>query len=98
MDTQAFSNSLTSQDPPAGLSGALEALWHEAKGDWQRAHKLAQRQKDGDGYWVHAYLHRVEGDDGNADNWYRRAARKAGTGSLKEEWQLIVGELLTRAQ
>ena len=97
MDEQAFTDSLASQTPPAGLGGALEALWHEAKGDWQHAHQLAQKEKHVDGYWVHAYLHRVEGDDDNARYWYRRAARSAGSGSLREEWRIIVDELLTRA-
>ncbi|MGA3008177.1 MAG: hypothetical protein ABSE59_09830, partial [Opitutaceae bacterium] len=56
----------TQKAPPAGLSLALQALWHEAKGDWERAHSAAQQKTSLDGAWVHAYLHRKEGDNGNA--------------------------------
>ena len=63
MDLGAFKSSLTGNAPPEGTDRALQALWHEAKGDWAKAHRLAQGQKDDTGAWVHAYLHRVEGDD-----------------------------------
>ena len=63
--------------PPANLSLALQALWHDARGDWERAHNCAQDDKSRAGSWVHAYLHRKEGDPGNAGYWYARAARSA---------------------
>ena len=83
--------------PPPGLGRALEALWHEAKGDWDRAHRLAQKVDGEDGAWVHAYLHRVEGDLGNAAYWYRRAGRPAADGPLREEWAAIAEALLAKA-
>ena len=94
MDLKAFKASVDKDTPPAGLSPALEALWREAKGDWHRAHKLAQTQRDETGAWVHAYLHRVEGDTGNAGYWYRRAGKPHCDSPLKEEWEAIVSALL----
>jgi hypothetical protein len=72
----------------------LVALWHDARGDWDAAHTVAQDVPDPDGAWVHAYLHRKEGDLGNAAYWYRRAGKPAATGSLEEEWRQIVGAFL----
>ena len=66
MDLEAFKGSLGEASPPAGASRALQALWHEARGDWDQAHRLAQAQGDAAGAWVHASLHRVEGDPANA--------------------------------
>ena len=94
MDLKAFCTSLDRDAPPAGLSPALEALWREGKGDWHRAHKLAQTQRDQAGAWVHAYLHRVDGDTGNAHHWYRRAGKPPCDSPLKEEWEAIVSALL----
>ncbi len=78
------------------LHGALLALWHDGRGDWQRAHEVAQDVPGQDGAWVHAYLHRKEGDTGNAAYWYRRASRPVVTGDLRAEWEAIVAELLQR--
>jgi hypothetical protein len=78
------------------FTGALLALWWDAKGDWVRAHEIAQDVSGADGAWVHAYLHRKEGDLGNAAYWYRRAGREVATGDLRVEWEGIVGELLGR--
>jgi hypothetical protein len=86
--------SLAGVEPPAGLDTALKALWHAAKGDWDKAHELAQAQEDATGAWVHAYLHRVEGDESNAGYWYRRAGRPHATAPLPEEWQEIATALL----
>ncbi len=80
--------------PPPGLSGALLALWHDARGDWAAAHDSAQADETAGGSWVHAYLHRKEGDIGNAAYWYRRAARPLPKGTLDAEWRQIAGELL----
>jgi hypothetical protein len=87
------------RDPvaPAGLSAPLQALWLSARGDWDGAHALAQSDGGRDGAWVHAYLHREEGDDANAGYWYARAGRLApeeGADSLAHEWEQIVRALL----
>ncbi|MBL9187430.1 MAG: hypothetical protein JNK23_08140 [Opitutaceae bacterium] len=86
--------------PPAGASGALQALWHEARGDWDAAHNAAQDDHSRDGSWVHAYLHRKEGDEGNAGYWYARAGRRVPPGgtTLEAEWEQIARALSTRAE
>jgi hypothetical protein len=76
------------------VSPLLVALWHDARGDWDRAHSIAQDIDDADAALVHAYLHRKEGDLGNAGYWYRRAHRPVATGSLSSEWTRIVIKLL----
>ena len=78
------------------FDGALLALWWDAKGDWEKAHEIAQDVSDEDGAWVHAYLHRKEGDLGNAAYWYRQAGRAVARGDLRVEWEGIVGEMLGR--
>jgi hypothetical protein len=94
MDFQAFKASLTQTTPPAELNKALQALWQAAKGDWKAAHVLAQAQDDAIGAWVHAYLHREEGDAANAAYWYRRANRPVSQESLEKEWAEIAQALL----
>jgi hypothetical protein len=94
MDFEAYHQSLALPAPPDGLSPAVQALWWEAKGDWHQAHKCAQQQGDANGAWVHAYLHRVEGDLRNAGGWYGCAERPIATVPLKEEWETIVRTLL----
>ncbi len=94
MDLAAFRQSLASPAPPAGLGPALEALWHDARGDFDRAHALAQADESGRGDWVHAYLHRKEGDSGNAAYWYRRAGRPFCRDTLEAEWEAIAAALL----
>ena len=89
-----FSEPTKQVQPPEGISAALQAMWHDAKGDWEKAHSLAQSQDDADGAWVHAYLHRVEGDLGNAAYWYRRANRPVCDDALETEWESIVSALL----
>lgn len=91
---EAFRGSLSGEVPPDGLSVPLRALWWSGKGEWERAHELAQSVESADGAWVHAHLHRVEGDLANAGYWYRRAGREACTGSLEAEWRAISAELL----
>ena len=81
---------------PKELEGVLLALWWDAQGDWNRAHEIAQDIETPDGSWVHAYLHRREGDEGNAGYWYRRAGRRAASGSFEAEWVQIVQALLAR--
>jgi hypothetical protein len=82
--------------PPAGTSLPLQALWHDARGDWDKAHGCAQDDHGREGSWVHAYLHRKEGDLGNAGYWYARAARKmpAQHVTLETEWAAIATDLL----
>lgn len=91
---EAFRGSLEDAAPPAGVSPALAAMWHEAKDDWAAAHRLAQAEDDADGAWAHAYLHRVEGDLANAGYWYRRAGKPASEQPLADEWATIVKTLL----
>jgi ketosteroid isomerase-like protein len=79
---------------PEGLPRALRALWHDAHGDWNAAHEVAQVEEFGDCAWVHAYLHRKEGDEGNAGYWYGRAGKSVFRGSLEEEWRFIAESLL----
>jgi hypothetical protein len=84
--------------PPVGASLLVRALWHDARGDWTRPHDCAQEDHGRDGAWVHAYLHRKEGDLGNAGYWYSRAGRKmpAPSMSLGDEWVGLARELLAR--
>jgi hypothetical protein len=89
-----FRSTLGDAAPPAGVSPALAAMWHDAKGDWDAAHRLAQSEENADGAWVHAYLHRVEGDLANAGYWYRRAGKPASAEPLRDEWTAIVQSLL----
>ena len=76
------------------LDGLLLALWWDEKGDWSRAHEIARDVAGRDGAWVHAYLHRKEGDLGNAAYWYARAGRPVEKGGLSAEWERIAIELL----
>jgi len=94
MEIETFRQSLAEPAPPAGLSPALEALWHDARGDFDRAHDLAQSDEGGRGDWVHAYLHRKEGDSGNAAYWYRRSGRPFCKETLEAEWETIARALL----
>src|SRR5438132_3682084 len=96
MDFSGFKQSVTGKSPPAGLSEAVQALWWDAKGDWEKAHNCAQAQDDEIGAWVHAYLHRKEGDQSNAGYWYRRAKKTPASTTLDEEWSLIARSLLAK--
>jgi hypothetical protein len=93
MTFDEFEASLSQAAPP-DTSPLLVALWHDARGDWDRAHSIAQDIDDESGSLVHAYLHRKEGDLGNAGYWYRRARRPIATDSQQSEWTRIVNELL----
>lgn len=94
MTFDEYNNSLQQTQPPDNLSALLKALWYDAKGDWDAAHNLAQDVHSAGGSWVHAYLHRKEGDEGNASYWYHRAGRKMPSITLQEEWVDMVKELL----
>jgi hypothetical protein len=89
-----FKASLSGAAPAPGLDAPLAALWWAAKGCWDEAHKIVQDEQTADSAWVHAYLHRVEGDPGNAGYWYRRAHKPVATGPLDAEWDGIVLALL----
>ena len=89
-----FRQSLTATEPPAGLTLALSGLWWDAKVDWTRAHESAQQDEGPDGSWVHAYLHRKEGDQSNAAYWYRRAGKPVCREPLDAEWLSIARDLL----
>jgi len=91
-----FRDSIVNGQVPAGLGHALVALWHDAHGDWNMAHKLAQDDEGIDGSRVHAYLHRKEGDDSNARYWYARAKQPPAMDTLEEEWANLVKEFLNR--
>ena len=92
---EEFRQSLAANSPPAGLTRSLTALWWDARGDWDKAHSHAQEDEGSSGAWVHAYLHRKEGDRGNAGYWYRRAGKTFCEKSLPEEWLSITQELLS---
>lgn len=94
MTIEEFTASLAAAAPPAHVSAPLRALWQDARGNWDEAHAIAQEVDDGSGAWVHAYLHRKEGDTANAAYWYRRAGRTPATDSLRDEWRRIVSALL----
>jgi hypothetical protein len=94
MEFAAYRASLAADAPPQGLGLALQALWWEAKGEWDKAHECAQAKEDVAGCWVHAYLHRREGDLENAGYWYRRAGLPPATNALEEEWLAIARNLL----
>ena len=94
MTPAGFKRSLSKSVPPKELSAELQALWWAGKGDWDKAHRLAMNGHSREAAWVHAYLHRVEGDDGNAGYWYRQAQRKPATGAVDAEWTAIVADLL----
>ncbi len=89
-----FTKSIDGNTPPAELGLSLKALWYDAKGDWNTAHSSIDSVEDKDAYWVHAYLHRKEGDIWNADYWYRRAGKKRPDVTLDEEWAAITKALL----
>ena len=94
MQLADFELTLTQVNPPDGLSQLLQALWYDAKGDWDGAHRIVQAMSCQEAAWVHAYLHRKEGDIWNADYWYSQAGRRRPGMSLQDEWRGLVSELL----
>jgi hypothetical protein len=96
MTPTAFRRSVAKLRPPAGLAPALAALWWAKKGNWRKAHDIVMSAEGADCAWVHAYLHRVEGDEDNARYWYREARRPAAGNSLAAEWNAIAAALLSR--
>lgn len=94
MNFESFQQSLAQQEPPQGLSVYLKALWYDGHGDWHSAHGMVDDLEDSTACWVHAYLHRKEGDIGNAGYWYSRAGKKPAAIQLQQEWESIVKALL----
>jgi hypothetical protein len=93
MNIDEFRASLDEPQSP-DLPPLLRALWLDARGDWKGAHEVAQECEGREGAWVHAYLHRKEGDQSNAAYWYRQAARSPCRDTLDEEWETIARDLL----
>jgi len=97
MTLDEFKRSAQGSAPPAALAAPLLALWHDAHGDWDEAHRVAQDIPDPTGAWIHAYLHRKEGDAANARYWYNRAGKPDARDSLDGEWERIATALLSGA-
>ena len=96
MTLEEFRKTIETDRVPSGLIPLLTALWYEAHGDWERAHRIAQDEDGPDAARVHGYLHRREGDDGNAQYWYARAQRPPVGLALDEEWTGLVKEFLDK--
>jgi hypothetical protein len=96
MTLEEFHQTLANEQPPSGITAPLAALWWDAKGDWTRAHTLVDSLETGEGMAVHAYLHRKEGVEWNAEYWYGRAGRDLRREKLEDEWAALLQELLRR--
>ena len=94
MSFAGFKASLSGAAPASDLGPPLAGLWWAAKGDWERAHRIVQDDPSREAAWVHAYLHRVEGDLGNAAYWYRRAGQPTANDTLQAEWERIASALI----
>jgi hypothetical protein len=94
MTFEEFKASLQQDHPPENSPVLLEAMWWDKKDAWHQAHDIAQDIDTNEGAWVHAYLHRKEGDPGNAAYWYRRAGKNVFHGTLEEEWDQLVRSFL----
>lgn len=97
MTPSKFRRTLGADDPPEGLSVALMALWHGARGEWTRAHELVMGETGADAAWVHAWLHRQEGDLDNARHWYGKAGRSEYGGPAEDELGEMLVELLSQS-
>jgi hypothetical protein len=96
MDFDEFLKLCHQDKEPQYLDDTLVALWFESRGNWDQAHTIVQEIQGADAAWVHAYLHRKEGDDGNASYWYSRAGKNKPQLSFQQEWQMIIRELLEK--
>ena len=98
MTLDEFERSATRPGAPPALPPPLLALWHDACGDWDAAHRAVQGEPGADAAWVHAYLHRKEGDASNAGYWYQRAGRAPAGDALAQEWRAVAAALLDAAR
>jgi hypothetical protein len=89
-----FQASLIAEEPDRGMAVQLKSLWYDAKGEWHKVHAQVDHLDDRESAWVHAYLHRKEGDIGNADYWYRKAGKVRPDVLLQEEWTALVDHFL----
>jgi hypothetical protein len=97
VNTEEFVQLIETQRPcPETLPKALQAMWYDKKGDWSKAHEIVQDARDGDSAWVHAYLHRKEGDLNNARFWYERSGQLEFVGELNQEWEQITSIFLKK--
>lgn len=94
MTKEEFKQSIHKKEPPLESSPNLKALWYDAKGDWHKAHEIVQETSGLEGDWIHAYLHRKEGDLGNASYWYARVGKSRPNTSLQKEWEELLDYLL----
>ncbi len=94
MNLLLFKESLSANKPPEPISVYIQALWYDAKNEWAKAHELIQGIEDDKAAWIHAYLHRKEGDIANADYWYKNAGKKRPLVSIENEWEEIVSALV----
>ncbi len=97
MTVDEFKQSLGNAEPPANIDEVARALWYGGRGDWGRAHRIVQEISGSNAAWVHAWLHRQEGDGWNADYWYQRAGRPRSELPLAQEWEEILSALLSAA-
>lgn len=93
---QSFKESLQFSSPEKNSSPIVKSLWYDAKGDWDKAHAEVDHLQDRDAAWVHAYLHRKEGDLWNADYWYAKAKKSRPSISLEQEWENLVEYFFSR--
>jgi hypothetical protein len=96
MNYSDFCNSIEQKNKPQNLHPSLEALWLTAAGNWDEAHLIVQSREDNDSEWIHAHLHREEGDKWNATYWYTRCGREFPSLSLKDEWEEITKDLILK--
>lgn len=94
MTPEEFKTTLTQPEPPPQLNAVQKALWYDANGNWDKAHDYAQQKNDSGSAWMHAYLHRKEGDILNAQYWYTRAGKQMPQITLQQEWEEMVNVLI----
>jgi hypothetical protein len=97
MDFDGFKTSMQQQVMPSSLSLELQSLWHDGLNDWNKAHDIAQDIPHTNGSWIHAYLHRKEGDKWNANYWYQKAGKPMPSYSLEKEWEELVRYFLKQS-
>jgi hypothetical protein len=94
VNASEFKSSLAQNEPPSSLEAPLRALWWDARGDWERAHAEVDELETRSGMMVHAYLHRKQGEAGNAAYWYHRTGQPSKESSFADEWAALLAELL----